>query len=121
MKKTIRLKESDLHRVISESVRRVLKEGFDEDDERYDDSYRECLRLLTAAKESLITDFRNDTGYSENDPYYTNLSNKHNSIIEKIDKAISECEEVALGGRIGTYDSENGYTPNPRLGGWNGE
>lgn len=121
MKKTIRLSESDLHRVIKESLRRMLKEGHYEDDERYDNSYRECLRLLTAAKESLITDFRNDTGYNENDPYYADLSNKHNSIIEKIDKAISECEEVALGGRIGTYDSENGYTPNPHLGGWNGE
>lgn len=121
MKKTIRLSESDLHRVIKESVKRMLKEGHYEDDERYDNSYRECLRLLTAAKESLITDFRNDTGYNENDPYYADLSNKHNSIIEKIDKAISECEEVALGGRIGTYDSENGYTPNPHLGGWNGE
>ena len=121
MKKTIRLSESDLHRVIKESLRRILKEGHYEDDERYDNSYRECLRLLTAAKESLITDFRNDTGYNENDPYYADLSNKHNSIIEKIDKAISECEEVALGGRIGTYDSENGYTPNPHLGGWNGE
>lgn len=39
MKKTIRLTESDLHRVIAESVRRIMNEGFEDDFNTTRDNY----------------------------------------------------------------------------------
>ena len=40
MKKRIRLTESDLHRIVNRSVKRVLKEGYYDDEKRkYENSY----------------------------------------------------------------------------------
>lgn len=117
MKRTIRLNESELKRMIAESVKRVLNE---QTDKIYTDSYRECLRFLDKAKSAIITDYGQDSDYDENDPYYKKLDSQHQSIIQTIDKAINLCKEVALNGRLGTFDAENGYLSDPNFAGWNG-
>lgn len=110
MKRTIKLRESELRRMISESVRSTLNEkSYYDDQERYSNSYMECMRLLEKAKSAIITDYSQDYGYDKNDPYYQNLDNRQWSIIQAINKAIDKCEEVALNGRSGTFDAENGY------------
>ena len=51
MRRTIRLTESELRRMISESVRSTLNEqSYYDDEERYSNSYRECIRLLKKAQ-----------------------------------------------------------------------
>lgn len=110
MRRTIRLKESELRHMIAESVRSTLNEqSYYDDKERYANSYMECIRLLEKAQSAIITDYSKDYGYDKNDPYYQNLDNRQWSIIQAIDKAISKCKEVALNGREGTFDAENGY------------
>lgn len=110
MKRTMHLKESELKRMISESVRRTLNEqSYYDDEERYSNSYRECIRLLEKAQSAIITDYSQDRGYDKNDPYYQHLDNRQWSIIQAIGKAINKCKEVALNGRGGTFDAENGY------------
>lgn len=110
MKQTIKLRESELKRMIAESVRRTLNEdGYYNDKETYSNSYRECIRLLEKAQSAIITDYSRDYGYDKNDPYYQDLDNRQWSIIQAIDNAINKCKEVALNGRGGTFDAENGY------------
>lgn len=109
MKKIIRLTEGDLHRIIKESVKRTLNEG------SFSNNYKECLRLLEKAKSAIMIDYTNDADYDENDPYYDELNKGHMSIMQKIDAAISACQRIALNGRIGTFDAENGYTPDPNF------
>lgn len=110
MRRTIRLNESELRRMISESVRSTLNEqSYYDDKERYSNSYRECIRLLEKAQSAIITDYSQDYGYDKNDPYYQDLDNRQWSIIQAINNAIDKCKEVALNGRGGTFDAENGY------------
>ena len=111
--------ESDLHRIVKESVNRVLNEGWGTDP-KYENSYRECIRLLEKAQSAIITDYSHDNGYDENDPYYQDLDNKHWSIIRAIDNAIDTCKKAALNGRGGTFDADNGYLSDPSLAGVNG-
>ena len=128
-KKLIRLTESDLHRIVKESVNRIveanerviIKEGGYYDDRmRYENSYKECLRLLEKARSAIITDYSHDYGYDENDPYYQVLDNRQWSIINAIDAAIDACKKAALKGELGTFDAVNGYAPDPYFSGVNG-
>ena len=52
MKKTIRLSESDLQRIVNESVKRIVREGFESERESHDkmwslidDAYNQCLNI----------------------------------------------------------------------------
>ena len=52
MKKTIRLSESDLQRIVNESVKRIVREGFESEQESHDkmwslidDAYNQCLNI----------------------------------------------------------------------------
>ena len=120
-KKLIRLTESDLHKIVKESVNRIIKEeGYYDDRMRYENSYRECLRLLDKAKSAIITDYSRDTSYNETDPYYQDLDKRQWSVINKIDNAIDVCKKVALNGRGGTFDADNGYLSDPYFAGVNG-
>ena len=47
MKKTIRLTESELRNMISESVKRVLKENFEQDYNTARQNYKGTIYLLT--------------------------------------------------------------------------
>ena len=172
-KKLIRLTESDLHRIVKESVNRIVEDtkaqrtkdpmnqwfkdmdyiqkhredmeyitkggrrpkhwkkptnegviikegGYYDDRMRYENSYKECLRLLEKAKSAIITDYSHDYGYNENDPYYQDLDNRQWSVINAIDDAIDACKKTALNGRGGTFDADNGYLSDPYFAGVNG-
>ena len=90
-KKQIRLTESDLHRIVNESVRRIIKEGLV--DER---PYRECMGYLEKAISAIAS--AEDDGSGRND-----------NLVSTLYKAYYACRDTALNGRMGSFDVENGY------------
>ena len=90
-KKQIRLTESDLHRIVNESVRRIIKEGLV--DER---PYRECMGYLEKAISAIAS--AEDDGSGRND-----------NLVSTLYKAYYACRDTALNGRMGSFDAENGY------------
>lgn len=52
MRRRVRLTESDIHRLVMENVRRILREGIDDEREAHDkmwslidDAYNQCLNI----------------------------------------------------------------------------
>lgn len=52
MKKTIKLSKSDLHRIVNESVKRIVREGLESEQQAHDkmwsllnDAYNQCLNI----------------------------------------------------------------------------
>lgn len=119
-KKLIRLTESDLHRIVKESVNRILKEGLydtDEDNEIYDVGYEDKYRV--------VWEFKTKTSYlqyktisegekivdSEDNAYklFNNLSRKYKGAfatkfrIERLVKSLSDNRWENV------YDASNNY------------
>ena len=88
-KKQIRLTESNLHRIVNESVR-IIKEGLV--DER---PYRECMGYLEKAISAIAS--AEDDGSGRND-----------NLVSTLYKAYYACRDTALNGRMGSFDAENG-------------
>ncbi len=67
-KKLVRLTESDLHKIIKESVNRILKEH---------ETYVDMLRRQDAEKKASWDAFENTVPYGTSDNLSTKLDNKH--------------------------------------------
>ena len=95
-KNKIRLTESQLHRVIKESVKKILKEneqqslGIRPNYEGGIDSYNDMLRKAQELREMLQAVHFNDVGYSELAYVYGDLDDQLSYFIMALKKVINK-------------------------------
>jgi hypothetical protein len=100
-KNTIKLNETQLKKIVAESVRKVLKEG------QFDGCFAECLKHLNAASRAIL-DVNYEDGYNADSQYTHNNIASVNKLNDLIQEAIILAKDLGANGRDGDFDA-SGY------------